>query len=115
MTDTTVTILTIACCGVGTYLLRYLPLSRSVPKGRRHPAWNGFLQAVGPTAIAALVAVSLWGMVSTQALSPKTLAVAIGVLGTLLAHWLTRKNLVLTVLGGTLAYGVAVALLQIAG
>lgn len=114
MNNLRVALVTIACCGLGTFLLRYLPLLRRVTTGRRHAAWNGFLQAVGPAAITALVVVSLWGMVSFQIASPKTLAVTIGVFGTVLAHWLTGKNLVLTVLGGTLAYGVAIALLGVA-
>lgn len=115
MNDSTIALLTIACCGVGTFLLRYLPLLRRVTNSHRHAAWSGFLQAVGPSAITALVVVSLWGMTGYRAASPKILAVAIGVSGTLLAHWLTRRNLVLTVLGGTLAYGVAVSVLHVAG
>lgn len=115
MNKLSIALITIACCGLGTFLLRYLPLLRRVATGRRHAAWNGFLQAVGPAAITALVVVSLWGMISAEVANPKTLAVATGVLGTVLAHWLTRRNLVLTVLGGTLAYGVAIALLHIAG
>lgn len=113
MNNLALTLITIACCGLGTFLLRYLPLRQRMTGGRRHPLWNGFLQAVGPAAITALVVVSLWGMTGKEWADAKNVAILVGVAGTLATHWLGRKNLVLTVLGGTLAYGAAVAALHV--
>lgn len=54
-------------CGAGTFLLRFLPIWQNRRKKVKSSATSGamqrFLQGIGPAAISALLAISLWSMV----------------------------------------------------
>lgn len=55
-------------CGAGTFLLRYLPIwrnRRQAKSANTSATMQRFLQGIGPAAISALLALSLWSMVTS--------------------------------------------------
>lgn len=98
----------IALCGVGTFLLRYVPMRMLVRRGQQSDSaeqarWQRWLAAVGPAAIMALLVVSCVPMLTTN--DRQTLAVVVG----LSTVWLVRRvtgSLGLAVICSACAYGV---------
>ncbi|NYT66289.1 AzlD domain-containing protein [Alcaligenaceae bacterium] len=76
--------LIVILCGAGTFLLRFLPIwqnRRKVKSTTTSLAMQRFLQGIGPAAISALLALSLWSIVQdSQGMTP-TVAVAMALLG----------------------------------
>ncbi len=63
----TTTLWIIILCGAGTFLLRFLPIwqhRRKASTRATSGALHRFLQGIGPAAITALLAVSLWPMLT---------------------------------------------------
>jgi branched-subunit amino acid transport protein len=97
--------------GMATFAIRLLPMlvsdrvqDRPLPSRLRR-----FLQALGPTAIAAMLALSVMDLVSTDHLPTTLSPVAAG----LAAVWLTHRrsgNAAWATLAGTIVYGLALAL-----
>lgn len=102
----------IVLCGVGTFLLRVLPIWRhrqalqSRPVGARTRA---FLEGIGPAAITALVIVSVWPMMAPgpdeAAMQPLAVLVALA------SIWLMKRlwgGVAGPTLAGALLYGLLV-------
>ncbi|MBP6019811.1 MAG: AzlD domain-containing protein [Burkholderiaceae bacterium] len=66
--------LIVILCGAGTFLLRFLPIwqnRRKVKSSTTSGAMQRFLQGIGPAAISALLAISLWSIVKDgQGIAP---------------------------------------------
>jgi branched-subunit amino acid transport protein len=99
----------IALGGAGTLLIRLLPMIWQ-EKGIRKAAATGRLRraldAIGPSAIVALLAVSFWGMIAPQASVQAVLPVVAGLAGVWLGKKLLR-TIAWATLAGVLAYGLA--------
>lgn len=99
----------ILLCGVGTFLLRWLPLWRA-----RHHAQTGratlllqkLLVGVGPAAIAALFVVSAWGLLADDIRPGKVMMVVLALACTAATRWACRGGVAVPTLVGALAYGV---------
>lgn len=94
-------------CGAGTFVLRWLPLWQARRQGRsvRATRWvQRWLGGVGPSAIAALLAVSVAGLQADglQAGRMASMAGAFGVIGMVR---LAGGGIALSTLAGALAYG----------
>jgi branched-subunit amino acid transport protein AzlD len=104
----------ILACGIGTFLLRWLPFRHARRQHRAESAGSNrmgrWLAGVGPAAISALLMVSVWGVIAPafapSQLSRTALALAVVVLVRLVA----RGGVVLPTLCGALVYGVLGAL-----
>ncbi len=73
-------LLIILLSGVGTFLLRWLPLRqlrRTSAARRVSPRLGRFLQGIGPAAMAALLVVALWPVTSAGASGAQRLAVVL--------------------------------------
>jgi len=94
--------------GLATYLIRYLPVAVADRlKGRRlPPRLHRFLLALGPSAIAALLVLSLADLLSAAPLTQSAPAVASGGLVVITLHRLTR-NPAWATLAGAVSYGLA--------
>lgn len=97
--------LLILICGIGTYLLRWLPLrwQQGGAYERLHPRLRLALAALGPAAIVALLIASLW-----PSITHGTLSAQLVLTGALAAIALTRAlcgGIALPTLGGVLVYG----------
>lgn len=98
--------------GVGTYLMRLLPLvavrraqrRADAPVGSPAARWGGWLELVGPAVIAALLATSVVPEPSDPAFWSKLGpgVAALGLTGLVANRW---RNLGLTVVAGVAAYG----------
>ncbi|MDH5859123.1 branched-chain amino acid transport [Lampropedia aestuarii] len=101
-------LITIALCGIGTFLLRWLPLwqarknQRSAPNAARLQKW---LTGVGPAAIAALLTVSLWGQLSTDARPGRVAMLVIALACTAITRRMAGGGIALPTLVGAIAYG----------
>lgn len=100
----------VALAGVGTFLIRFLPLhwqakggAKRLSKGRLRQA----LEAVGPSAIVALLIASLWSMVDVSSFTADTVPVAAGLGGVLLGKRYLR-SIAWATLVGVLAYGLTI-------
>lgn len=97
----------LALCGLGTFLLRYLPLYILSWQTGQRKAVSVFvvriLQGVGPAAIAALLVVSFMPMLNPQ--QPTQLVAAL--LGATTVYWVKRltSSLALAVSISALVYG----------
>ncbi|QJQ96543.1 MULTISPECIES: AzlD domain-containing protein [Halomonadaceae] len=104
-------VMVIVAAGVGTYLIRYVPLVF----GRRLASAQGFLArvlaALGVAAIASLIALSLWGLWWPEPDLVNTLRLFLGC-ATVLALLRLTGNIGLATLSGALAYGVLGPLLS---
>jgi branched-subunit amino acid transport protein AzlD len=97
--------------GIGTWLFRFLPTRLRGLADLQNPRLTRAMESVGPAAIATLFIASVLPAVSTAGERPLVL---IGCAATVLAFSI-RRNVVLATLIGTLAYGVAFALLGAGG
>ncbi|WP_269901907.1 AzlD domain-containing protein [Paenalcaligenes faecalis] len=111
MTGWQITILVVGA-GLGTYLLRYLPMRWFVQLQSvfQQPLLRAALVALGPAAIVALLVVSLAGLIQfdtvTQAQSD-LLRIAVALLGIWCSHRLYKNTIVATFVG-VLIYGVMI-------
>lgn len=94
--------------GLATYLIRYLPILLSEHlKGREvPPRLHRFLLALGPSAIAALLALSVADLLPADQPGQSIPVVASGLLAVFALHRLTG-NLAWATLGGAISYGLA--------
>lgn len=96
----------IAAAGLGTFLLRYIPLHRARQAGKEHPGlrwWVPFFSAIGPAAIAALLAASLAPDLLSGT-THQTFAALVGVLAVVLVkRW--YGGFATATLIGALTYG----------
>lgn len=92
--------------GLATYLIRYLPVCVAEHlNGRTLPPWaHRFLRALGPSAIAALLALSLADLLPVATLSVAAPAVLAGTMAVLALYRLTA-NPAWATLAGAVAYG----------
>lgn len=99
----------VVLCGVGTFLLRWLPLWSARHRrhtGRTTAALQKWLEGVGPAAIAALLVVSVWGQIAADA-RPGRVAIVVLALGcTAAARRVCRGGIAVPTLAGALTYGV---------
>ncbi|TEA77764.1 hypothetical protein ERE07_13665 [Allopusillimonas ginsengisoli] len=103
----------IVVCGAGTFLIRWLPMiwhTRGAGRAAQAGVWRRALDAIGPSAIVALLTVSLWGLVDIQALVSSAAPVLLGLLGVVLGHRYLH-GIAWATLAGVLAYGISVWLL----
>lgn len=107
-------ILIILLSGVGTFLLRFLPIWQARRKAAGTASTSArlraFLQGVGPAAMTALLVVSLWPMLqaNTHAAQSLVTLIALTVI-TLTKRWLS--GIALPTLTGALTYGFLMHLL----
>jgi branched-subunit amino acid transport protein AzlD len=97
----------IALSGAGTLLIRWLPMAwqaRSGGRDRVNPRLRRCLDAVGPSAIIALLVVSFWGMVAPQPSVHAVLPILCGLAGVALGKKILG-SIAWGTLGGVLAYG----------
>ncbi|MFA5489755.1 MAG: AzlD domain-containing protein [Candidimonas sp.] len=96
--------------GIGTYLIRLLPMlwhDRDGKSGARPANWRYALDAVGPSAIVALLVLSFWDMLSPMPTWKAGMPILAGLAGVWLGkHYL--KTIAWATLGGVLAYGLVV-------
>lgn len=108
-------LLLIVLAGAGTFLIRLLPMlwQAKTRKGyRRRDRLRNALEAIGPSAIVALLAVSLWEMIAAHVSPQSSVPVAVGLLGV----WLGKRvlgSIAWATLSGVLAYGLTLWLLTI--
>lgn len=99
----------IVLSGAGTLVIRLLPMVWQ-DKGIRKAAGRGGLRraldAIGPSAIVALLAVSFWGMIAPQVSVQAVAPVLAGLAGVWVGKKLLRTIAWATV-AGVLAYGLA--------
>ncbi|HUH59682.1 MAG TPA: AzlD domain-containing protein [Candidimonas sp.] len=105
----TVLVWVIAACGLVTLLIRYLPM-RWREKGNGRAAgggrWRYALDAVGPSAIMALLVTSFWSMAAADPVATTVVPIFVGVSGVILGKRLVGSIAGAT-LSGVLAYGLA--------
>ncbi|NYT82504.1 AzlD domain-containing protein [Alcaligenaceae bacterium] len=100
----------IALSGVATLLIRWLPMVwQARNAGRREPnqRLRRCLDAIGPSAIVALLAASFWGMVAPQPSMNAVLPILCGLAGVALGKKVL-KTIAWATLSGVLAYGLTV-------
>lgn len=96
-------------CGAGTFLFRFLPMlwqAKGRDKGWGQGRTRRALDAIGPSAIVALLVVSFTGLVDPQAGADTGVPLLAGVMGVLLGKKLFGTIAAAT-LTGVLAYGLA--------
>lgn len=95
-------------CGAATFLLRWLPLWQARRQGRRvraaSPLVQRWLAGVGPAAIAALLAVSVAGLLGADPVPGRMVCVALALAVICLARR-AGGGIALPTLAGALAYG----------
>lgn len=99
----------ILLCGVGTFLLRWLPLWRARHRrqaGRATAVMQKLLVGVGPSAIAALLIVSAWGLFANDIRPGNTMMVVLALGCTAATRWACRGGVAVPTLVGSLVYGV---------
>lgn len=108
------TVLIIILCGVGTFLLRLLPIwqaRRAVTTTHSSKRVQRLLQGIGPAAIMALLVISLWPMLVTDFQIARGLSALVAlVVIALLKRW--RGGIALPTLAGALGYGVLMQILS---
>lgn len=98
----------VLCCAVATFVLRWLPLWQARRQGRSVQAtrWaQRWLGGVGPAAIAALLAVSVAGVLGADLRAGRVACVALALLVIAGVRRL-GGGIALPTLAGALAYGV---------
>ncbi len=112
--DLRLLLLVIALAGLGTYLIRVLPMrwhERGQAKGSKTQSVRmlALLQAIGPAAIVALLCISLADLIAKSAWLSDSVHVLLGLIGVVLGHrW---AGIALGTLLGVLCYGLSVALI----
>ncbi|WP_046482640.1 AzlD domain-containing protein [Pseudomonas veronii] len=108
--------LIVVFCGVGTFLLRWLPLwGARRKKSDLDPATSKthrLLLGVGPAAIAALLVVSLWGVVSPNVEADRIVAAILALVAIVFTRRLFDRGFAIPTLIGAAVYG---ALMQCMG
>lgn len=100
----------IALSGAGTFLIRLLPMlwqEKGVKSAWSRGGLRNALDAIGPSAIVALLVVSFWGMVAPQPSTQSILPIVIGLLGVALGKRLLG-SIAWATLCGVLAYGLVI-------
>ncbi|NYT36629.1 hypothetical protein ERD78_07080 [Allopusillimonas soli] len=100
----------IALSGLGTLLVRLLPMiwhDRSQGAVKGTGTLRRALDAIGPSAIVALLVVSVWSLVDAQAFAGSVLPVLAGMAGVVLGR-LLLGGIAWATLAGVLAYGLAI-------
>jgi len=69
----------IFCCGLGTFLLRMLPMKWQLDNNlkTRNNSFHRFLMALGPTAITALLVTSIWPAIYSPNFIHSTIVLAL--------------------------------------
>lgn len=101
----------IVAAGIGTYLIRLLPMLVGQRLARGSGPLTLILSALGLSAIAALIVVSVGDLWQSQPQPATLISLAAGTLGVLITLRLSR-NVGIATLGGALLYGVVTMLLQ---
>jgi len=105
--------LVVIACGIGTFLLRFLPIWRArrrvhAPHARRpshdHNRMQRFFAGIGPAALTALLIVSLWPFFRDVSHAPRWMSASIALVVIVAAKRLTRGLAVPTLLGAAV-YG----------
>lgn len=100
-------ILTLALMvGAANWVFRYAPLRLSRGLGQGTGPLARFLAATGPAAIATLVVASMLPMVSAD---PAQTIPPVAGIAAILGLWQWRRSVVVSTLGGSLAYAIAFA------
>lgn len=94
--------------GAANWLFRYGPMRLDLGARAGTGPLARFLLATGPAAIATLVVASVLPMVAGGVMQALPLVAGTG---TVLALWQWRRSVVLSTLGGSLAFGLAVFVL----
>lgn len=110
MQNSSVLMLVIALAGLGTYLIRVLPMKwheRGQRQGAKAQSTRllAVLQAIGPAAIVALLCISLAGLVEPSNWRNDGLCVLLGLLGVMAGHRL--GGIAVGTLLGVFAYGLS--------
>lgn len=98
----------IALCGIGTFLLRWLPLWRARRQGRTGRGADGmerWLVGVGPAAIAALLVVALWDVLETDVRAGRISSVVAALACVWGARWLRGGGIAIPTLSGAIVFG----------
>ncbi|MCX5591941.1 hypothetical protein [Alcaligenes endophyticus] len=115
MQDITVLMIVIALAGLGTYLIRVLPMKWHERGQQQHSdkahstRLIPVLQAIGPAAIVALLCISLAGLLTPPSWLSDSLCVALGLLGVMVGHRL--GGIAIGTLLGVLTYGLSLYVL----
>ena len=113
MNDTGLAFVTlILLAGIGTYLIRLLPMLVGQKLARGSGPLTLMLSALGLSAIAALIVVSIGDLWQSQPELTTLASLAAGTLGVLVTLRLTR-NVGIATLGGALLYGLVTAFLPL--
>lgn len=96
----------ILLAGLGTYLMRLVPLVSGHKMHQWHPAITLALSALGLSAIATLIVLSIAGLWQASPHIDRLIAISLGALAVLLALRLSR-NVGLATLAGAVVYGIA--------
>lgn len=96
----------IVLAGLGTYLMRLVPLVSGHKMNQWHPAITLALSALGLSAIATLIVLSISGLWQASPQIDRLVAMCLGTLAVLLSLRLFR-NVGLATLIGAVAYGLA--------
>ncbi len=105
----------IALSGAGTFLIRLLPMlwqERGLESAWSRSGLRNALDAVGPSAIVALLVASFWGMMAHDPTALNALPIVLGLLGVLLGKRLLG-SIAWATLSGVLAYGLVLWALSI--
>lgn len=100
--------------GIGTFLLRFLPIwqSRRKPRSARSGTrLQAFLQGIGPAAMTALLTVSIWPLIRPEEPAGQAVITIIA----LAVIFLTKRRfsgIALPTLAGALTYGALMHLIQ---
>jgi len=98
----------IMLCGVGTFLLRWLPFfraRRSAQSGRGSEIARAWLSGVGPAAVAALLVISLIDSIGGQPDAHRLLTVCVALACVAFVHRVALGGIALPTLSGALVYG----------
>jgi len=95
--------------GLGTWLFRFLPTRLRDASGARSPRLTRAMESIGPAAIVTLLIASILPELGPGA--EHRPLILIGCATTTLA-FLLKRNVVLATMAGTVAYGVAFAMLR---
>ncbi|RTZ47900.1 hypothetical protein EKL30_02665 [Candidimonas sp. SYP-B2681] len=105
----------IVLSGGGTLLIRYLPMrwqERGIKSARGSQKLRKALDAIGPSAIVALLMASLANMLAPAVIAQNGLPIVMGLIGVVAGKRLVG-DIAWSTLSGVIAYGVTVWLLTI--
>jgi len=109
----TLELLVVIVCGVGTFLLRFLPIWRARRRARTprpsrphrsHTRAQRFFAGIGPAALTALLLVSLWPFFRDLSHAPRLVCASIALIVIVVVKRLTRGLATPTLLGAAV-YG----------